>query len=128
MKIKIISTLLFVVLCFACNPERENYSAEMVTKPESEMAFDIAKWTTQEGKDYPYRKKMVNDILYNDTIRNLQKDQILTLLGEPSFYRKDTNYLYYMINQKRLGPWPLHTTSLVIKFSENKVEWIKIHE
>lgn len=92
------------------------------------MAFAKSKWTTREGKDYPYREKMVNDILYNDTIRTLKKDEILALLGEPTYDRKDTNYLYYMIDQKRLGPWPLHTTSMVIKFSGNEVEWIKIHE
>jgi len=98
-------------------------------KPDSEMVFDKAKWNAKNGADYPYRDKMVNDIVYNDTIRTLDKIEILDLLGEPSYYRNNKNFLYYTIKQKRLISWPLHTKSMVIKLSEdNTIEWIKIHE
>lgn len=91
------------------------------------MSFDQAKWKEKDGKDYPFRDRMLNDIVYNDTVRSRNKEQILDLLGEPD--RTNENYLYYMIAQRRLGFWPLHTKSLVIKFSDdNTVDWIKIHE
>jgi hypothetical protein len=58
---------------------------------------------------------------------SLRKDEILDLLGQPD--KIDGNYLFYRIAQQRLGFWPLHTKTLVIKFYEDStVEWIRIHE
>lgn len=128
MKIK---TFLILILfcCLACTNDRVEYTENMQTKPESEMVFDKTKWQQKEGKDYPFREKMLNDLLYNDTIRALNKTQILTLLGEPSWERKNKNFLYYMITQKRIFSWPMHTRTLVIKLRENDtIEWIKVHE
>lgn len=81
----------------------------------------------KDGKDYPFRDRMLNDILYSDTVRSQNKDEILELLGKPD--RINENYLYYMIAQKRIGSWPLHTKTMVIMLSDdNSVEWIKIHD
>ncbi len=93
------------------------------------MVFDQEKWRTMAGEDYPYREQMLKDVVYNDTIRSLNRQEILDLLGEPSYYRADTNFLYYTISQKRLGKWPLRTKTMVVKFSErDSIEWIKIAE
>ena len=101
----------------ACNSEQT----------EVESTFDKTKWSTKEGRSYPYRDQMLHDIVYNDTIRSLNKSEILELLGEPD--RSADCHLYYTISQKRLGAWPVHTKSMVIKLSEdNAIEWIKIHE
>ncbi len=128
MKMRVFTVLLFVC-CLACNNDREDYTVDMKMKPDSEMVFDKAKWKTKDGADYPYRDRMLNDVVYNDTVRALNKDEILDLLGEPSYYRNNKNFLYYRITEKRLGPWPLHTKTMVIKLSEeNTIDWIKIHE
>ena len=128
MKTRIFAILL-LVCCLACNKGRENYTEDMKRKPYSEMVFDKAKWQTKDAEDYPYRDKMLNDVVYNDTVRTLNRDEIIDLLGEPSYYRNSKNFLYYTITQTRLGPWPLHTRSMVIKLSENNtIDWIKIHE
>ena len=114
---EVLSVILFIICCIACNTAEE------------EIAFDQTKWLTKEGKDYPYRYQMLNDVVYNDTIRELNKVEILNLLGEPSYYRDDENYLHYMINQKRLFSWPLHTRVMIVKFKdEATIDWIKIHE
>ena len=121
--------ILILFCCIACTNDRVKYTEDMQTKPESALAFDKTKWQTKEGKDYPFREKMLNDLLYSDTIRTLNKTQILTLLGEPSWDRENKNFLYYMITQKRVFSWPLHTRTMVIKLRENDtIEWIKIHE
>lgn len=92
-----------------------------------QVTFDQEKWLIKEGKDYPHREQMVNDVLYNDTIRSLNKAQLLGLLGAPD--RNNEGHLYYLIKQPRLLGWPLHTTTLVVKMEdENKVEWIKLHK
>lgn len=127
MKIRPFIIVLFLS-CIACN----NASEENTEKPEksiltTDIAFDKKKWATRDGVDYPYREKMLNDIVFNDTLRALNKDEFLEMLGEPD--RTNENYLYYTIAQKRLGFWPLNTKTMVIKFSESDtIDWIKIHE
>ena len=92
-----------------------------------EMKFDETKWKTKDGGDYPHRGKMLNNVLYNDSIRALHKDEILDLLGEPD--RVNENYLYYTISKKSLGFWTLHSRTMVIKFDDtDAIEWIKVHE
>ncbi len=115
-----------MLLAFAgCNYESGQPGTEQDAT--AETGFNIDLWKTKEDGSYPYRESMVDEILYNDTIRSLNKNELLQLLGEPD--RINENYLYYTVSQKRLGSWPLHTRSMVIKLSENNdIEWIKIHE
>lgn len=77
--------------------------------------------------DYPYRDNMLKDLLAKDTLHRVKKDSLLSLLGSPD--RRDSNYLFYMIAQRRLGVLPLHTKTMVIKLTKDSaVEWVKIHE
>lgn len=128
MKIKVFVVLLAV--CFvACKNKTEPYTSDMKIKPESEIKFDKTKWKVKEGLDYIYRDKMLNDIVYNDTVRTLKRDEILELFGEPSYYRNNENFLYYRITEKRIGSWTLHTKTMVIKLMEdNTIDWIKVHK
>ena len=124
--IHLLSIIAFV-FCVACNSDVKNYEPGMTDKPDSELAFDKTKWQIKEGRKYPFRDKMVNDVVYNDTIRSLQKPQILDMLGEPD--RSNENYIYYLIKQERLLFWPLHSKFMVIKFNDDSsVEWIRIHQ
>ena len=91
------------------------------------IAFNQKQWNTKEGKDYVYRPQMLNNVLYNDTIRSLNKEQLVSLLGNPDYTKE--NFMYYRIKEKRAGLWTLHTTTMVIKFKdEANIEWIKVHE
>lgn len=115
------------MLCFACKTDGEGNVENQKKNQDSEIVFDKEKWKTKDGKDYPYRDKMINDIVYNDTIRSLNKDQLLELLGEPDYIRE--GHLYYRINETRLGNWSLKTKTMVIKLVKDRsIEWIKIHE
>ncbi len=120
----IIPLLLYAL---ACNTEKGEKSASNYHGTKAEITFDKTKWRAKEGLDYPNRDQMLNSIVYNDTVRALNEDEILDLLGEPD--RKNDGYLYYMISQRRLVFWPLHTKTMVVKLSENNtIAWIKIHE
>lgn len=91
------------------------------------IPFDHTKWNIKKGLDYPYRDQMVNEVLYSDSLRTLQKEGLIYLLGQPDYTREE--HLYYRINETRLGTWTLHTKTIVIKLSkDNSVEWIKLHE
>jgi hypothetical protein len=116
-----------VLLFWGCNTESDSKESRPIPVDTVETTFNHTRWSIKEGDDYPYREKMVNTILYTDTIRSLAQDEVLELLGKPD--RIAGEYLYYMITQKRLGSWPLHTKTLVIKFTEaDSIDWIKIHE
>jgi len=126
MKLKVFIISLFIC-CLACKTDKEINVENQKNDEDSEIVFDKEKWKIKEGKDYPYRDKMINDIVYNDTIRTLKKDQLLELLGEPDYIRE--GHLYYRINETRLGNWTFKTKTMVIKLKEGtSIEWIKIHE
>ena len=126
MKIKILIIFLFI-FCFACKTGGVDNVENQKNNQGNEILFDKEKWKTKDGKDYTFRYKMLNDIIYNDTIRTLNKDKLLDLLGEPDYSRE--GHLYYRINETRLGNWTLKTKTMVIKLVDDKsIEWIKIHE
>lgn len=108
---------LFFVIC-SCTSSYEELES---------IAFEKTNWQIKKDGDYVYRAQMVQDVLYNDTIRSLNKNQIIQTLGKPDRINED--HLYYMIAQKRMGTWPLHTRTLVIKLKDDQaVDWIKLHE
>ena len=117
---QIIIYIVLSTILLSCNNQEE------ATIEKSD--FNQKKWLTKEGNDYPYRNDMLDAILYNDSIRTLNKTQILALLGEPNRINKE--YLYYTISQKRLGLSPLHTKTIIVKMSadNSRVDWIKLHE
>jgi len=109
------------ILSISCNAYQE--------KPPLPIPFNQEQWLLKNAEDYPFRNRMVPAILQNDSIRSLSKSQIIHLLGTPDMDRNHDDYLYYMISQKRIGSWPMHTKSMVFKFNgTDQIEWIKIHK
>ncbi len=124
MQIRFTLVVIFLI-CIGCNRNVEKV-AEDLKSTTTEERFDKTKWLTKEDSGYPYREQMLHDIVYNDSIRKLTKEEMVELLGKPD--RSNKGHLYYMISQKKLGFWPIKTKTLVIKFTEdNTIEWIKIH-
>lgn len=119
---KIIILSLFII-CIACKSDPK----DKVLEENTELIFDAQKWSIKNGQDYVYRSKMLHDVVYNDSVRLLSQNELIALLGKPD--RSENNHFYYVIEQERLGFWPLHTKTMVVKFnSANKIEWIKIHK
>ena len=125
MQIKIL--FLFILCCFACN-NTDNVKSEKASTPSlTKLDFEKEKWMTKKGKGYPHRDKMLPAIFANDTIRQLEKDEVIDLLGPPD--RIDSLYLFYLVAQKRAGFLPIQTKTLVIKISDDeKPNKIMIHE
>ncbi len=121
MKLTRINVLLLLLLfCMACN----SYTEESANK---EIAFDEQKWKEKKDRDYPYRHAMLDDLIASKKLKGIAKREVMNLLGQPD--RTDSSYLFYRVSQKRLGFWPLHTTTLVIKMAgSDSVEWVKIHQ
>lgn len=120
-------TGIILLFCISCNDAKKSESQTAERANADEIQFDKSKWRSKEGHVYPYRDKMHSDLLYNDTVRMLNEQEILDLLGKPD--RSNEGYFYYTVTQKRIGSWPLHTKSLVVKFTnDSTIEWIKIHK
>lgn len=125
MQIRFTLVIIFLI-CIGCKRDAEKVDDD-IKSALNEVKFDKTKWGTKEDSEYPYREQMLHDIVYNDAIRELTKNELLELLGEPD--RSNKGHLYYMISQKKLGFWPIKTKTLVIKLKEdNTIDWIKIHQ
>lgn len=97
------------------------------TETKDTVKFEKAKWVMQENNDYPHRNAMLHDLVYNVPLKGLHCDSLINLLGAPT--RIDSSYLFYRVEQKRIGFFPLHTRTLVIKMAaDSTVAWRKIHE
>ena len=64
MKKNIFIIFLFI-LFFGCKSDSEKNVENQKNNKESEMIFDKEKWKIKDGKDYLFRDKMINDVLYN---------------------------------------------------------------
>lgn len=70
--------ILLVLLCgVACNREQRDDSDLRDRGTKTDIAFDPTKWSHKEGLNYPYRDQMLNDLVYNDSVRTLSKAGIL---------------------------------------------------
>jgi hypothetical protein len=91
--------------------------------------FDRVKWAAKLDREYPYRDKMLTDLMTNYELHGIKKDSVLKLLGPPN--RIDNGHLFYLVVQTYFPntSFPLHTKTLVIKLTQDStVEWRKIHE
>ena len=111
--------LLVLLHCLSCKNK---------TQQNSQEKFDKTKWAAKQDKNYPYRDKVLMDLITNVKLKGLKKESVLNLLGPPN--RTDSNYLFYTVAVDYFAeiPVPLHTKTLVIKFNNDTVEWRKIHE
>ena len=110
--------LILLICCVACKK-----------KPQQEEKFDSSKWAIVKEKSYPYRDKMLKDLIDNIELHGLKQDSILSLLGKPN--RVDNGHLFYTVLQEFFPntSWPIRTKTLVIKLAKDgTVEWRKIHE
>lgn len=114
--------VLLILLLLAC------LSCKNKSGGQSQEKFDKIKWAIKEDKKYPYRDKMLNDLVYKQKLKGVRKEEVIDMLGQPN--RTDTNYFFYIVDESFFGdlPVPIHSKSLVIKFLNDTVEWRKIKE
>lgn len=100
---------------------------ETTTQRENGIKFDHAKWQTTNEYDYAYRNKMLKDLVASDTLKKLNRVQVVAMLGEPT--RTDGNYLFYRVSEQRMGFFILHATTLVVRISDDGTpNKVMIHE
>lgn len=110
----------------SCRSDTSNSNVQQTGDDAEQMTFDPEKWQKKDGDSYIYRDLMLNDVVYNDTIRSLTKDKLTGLLGKPDYSKED--HYYYIIDMNSVGPVIFHQKTMVVKFDQDSIEWIKIHE
>src|SRR5688500_16009134 len=124
MRIYILSVLL---CCLSCTSSNSDPSDTTDINKATPLKFESTKWKMRVDNDYPYRDRMLNDLIASKILKGMKREYVLDLLGRPT--RVDTNYLFYRVAQKRLGFFPLHTKTLVIQLSgDTLVKTVRIHE
>jgi len=119
--------LMACIAMMACNNASKNKAANVADTALSVVNFEADKWKIKDGVDYPYRDKMLSNLLATKQLKQLKRNGVIELLGPPD--RVDSNYLFYRVAQQRVGFFPLHTKTLVIKLNEDStVLWTKIHQ
>ncbi|MGB0896440.1 MAG: hypothetical protein ACPGU9_01640 [Flavobacteriaceae bacterium] len=113
--------LCVILFLTSCKNQDENSSDKQL------IEFNKEKWLIQDGYTYPHRDGMLPVLFANDTLKTLQRDAIYQILGKPN--RTDNNYLFYTVSQRRIGFFPLHTKTLVIKLQgKDSLNKVMIHK
>ena len=119
--------LLLALLLLSCANDEGQVNMDGLSGTELSTRPSIDQWQVEKNGEYPYREEMLDLVMDNERLRAMGQKDLVKELGRPD--RVNGDYVYYTVKQKRLGLFPLHTKSLVIKFHKNgPVEWMKIHE
>lgn len=112
MKEKISIAMLIMIAFISCRRDAEIAAL-------GKMEFNSEQW--KEGSDgvYPYREKMVDDLLKRYDWEGMPRAEVEALLGKPGS-GDSLNYVY-MMYQKKIGFFRAFTHALVVKFREDGV-------
>jgi hypothetical protein len=69
------------------------------TSKEQKIVFDANQWQMKVDSEYPYRDRMIDDLISSNLLKSLNRQQILEMLGAPD--RIDNDYLFYLVEQQR---------------------------
>ena len=84
----------FLSSIYACNDTIKHKQSDANISREK---FDKTKWRIKDATDYPYRDKILNDLITNEKLKGFKKEEVINLLGRPD--RIDSSYLFYRIAQ-----------------------------
>lgn len=102
------------------------FACKHSTQASEQLTFETLNWKTASGEAFPYREKMLKNLLDSVKLKGLKYAEVIKLLGQPE--RIDNGHLFYPVSRSEVGALTLHTTTLVIKLNKDSiVEWRKLH-
>jgi hypothetical protein len=88
----------------------------------NDIKFEKSGWTERESEGaYPYRAKMLNDLITNYRLTGLSHRQIINLMGEPENYINKDSSIYYEIVVKFRSIDPVYRKNLEIQFDRDSL-------
>lgn len=85
-----------------------------------QIKFNQAQWQTKDDMEYPYRKKMLNDLTTNHKLSGLKYSEIIDLLGQPQI-SDSTTLGYQIIVDYGHDIDPVYTKYLELTFSKDSI-------
>jgi RPA family protein len=93
----------------------------------AQMTFDRTKWLEKDTTGFLYRNLMLPDLITNQKLKGLKKNDLFELLGKPENWRENDSQVFYPIIQKY--DEPIHIKWFAIRLtSEQVVEDFKIFD
>lgn len=86
--------------------------------------FDKAKWQQESDiGQFPYREKMVNDLVVNHKLKGLTYNQVIDLIGEPqkNLVVEKNKINYPIIVEYENDIDPVYTKTLVITINDDSL-------
>ena len=117
-----LTNALFITACsigvIACNPDKQG------------LKFNKSNWEVKEDWDYPYRDRMLNDLVKNHKLVGLTYGQLIDSLGPPANTGNDSGSVSYEITTRfKSDIDPTSGKNLYIKLNpESVVTSYKISE
>ncbi|RFM29062.1 hypothetical protein DXN05_09905 [Deminuibacter soli] len=81
--------------------------------------FDKTMWQTKDDMEYPYRNKMLNDLIKNYKLAGIRYTDLINLLGKPQF--KDSSSIAYEVITRYDAIDPNYTKRLDFTFSGDSI-------
>ncbi len=69
------------------------YTVRCTKTPVKQQVFNAVQWQAKDGKDYIYRTAMLDNVLHNDTIRDLNQDAITRPTWQTRLHSRSTPIL-----------------------------------
>ncbi len=119
MRYLVILLIVFVLACADDKPPKNQ-------PPAIEETFTSQGWKQVVDGEFPNREKMLGSLMASDTLRGMNRGDILELLGDP--LREENNHMFYRIREDKIGLMTLRTRTLVIALKDGKAQRILVHQ
>ena len=98
------SIIIFLIFLVGCNQQ---------------IKFDETQWKLKDDMEYPYRKKMLNDLTTNYKLSGLKYSDLINLLGQPQISDSTTLAYQIIVDYGHLDP--VYTQYLELTFSKDSL-------
>ena len=82
--------------------------------------FDKVKWMTKDDIEFPFRNKMLKDLMTNYKLTGIKYSEVIKLLGEPNF-SDSASFAYQVIEDYGRDIDPVYTKNLDFEFDKDSV-------
>jgi hypothetical protein len=86
-----------------------------------DIPFENVKWLEKDEVDYPYRHRMIDDLLENHRLQGLSYRQLTELLGQPEKYDTKEKIIYDIEQEYGTDIDPVYVKYLAFTLDKDSV-------
>lgn len=85
-----------------------------------DMRFEQQRWQLREDIEYPYRNRMLSDLIGNYRLKGCKHDELIQRLGMPDF-SESNSITYKIVEDYGTDIDPVYTKNLVLDFNRDSI-------